>query len=82
MFVDRYKRVVEVAEPIGADEKAIDRAKDIAMQAMARRKVPYRLIARYFNCSVGTVHNRIRDMPAEAKEQYAGSLGWLDTVGS
>ncbi|WP_337177677.1 hypothetical protein [Paludisphaera sp.] len=79
MFVDKYERVVEVAEPIGVDEMAIDRARDIHMLTMARRKVPYRLIARYFGCSVGTVHNRLKGMPAEARERYA-SLGGLDSL--
>ena len=74
MFENRRGEGVTATAPLGVTEEHIDRAKDLAMLGMARRKVPYRLIARYFNCSVGTVHNRIKAIPPEAARYYARSL--------
>lgn len=70
MFIDKHRQGVEAVRPMGVTETDVERAKDLHILAMARRKVPYRLIALYFNISVGTVHNRLKAIPPEARSHY------------
>lgn len=70
MFIDKHRQGVEAVRPMGVTETDVERAKDLHILAMARRKVPYRLIGRYFNISISTVHKRLKAIPSEARAHY------------
>ncbi|WP_165073299.1 helix-turn-helix domain-containing protein [Paludisphaera rhizosphaerae] len=72
MFVNANGEGVMPLRPVEfKDDEAIERARDLMMLALSRKRIPLRVIARIFGVSKSTAGERIRAIPEKARAHYA-----------